>query len=67
MSNPLTYFGSENRVTKRSENTDLRITPRTDVQWGRPLFKAPALATPRQREEELRFAADFRTKDWLKR
>ncbi len=68
MSNlPFHLFGTDSRVSNRGDSTDLRIASRTDVQWGRPLFKAPSLPTPTQRADELRFSSDFRTKDWLKR
>ena len=64
---PFQFLGSEDRITSRGDETELRVTRRTDLTWGRPLFQAPVLRNPRQREEDLRFAADFRTKDWLKR
>jgi hypothetical protein len=43
-----------------------RVTPRTDLQWGRPQFRAPRLLTPEQRLKDLQFAADFRAKDWMR-
>lgn len=43
-----------------------RVTPRTDLQWGRPQFRAPSLLTPQQRLKDLEFSADFRSKDWLR-
>ena len=63
---PFQFFGPEDHIATKDE-TDLRVTRRTDLTWGRPLFHAPILVSPRQRAEDLRFAADFRTKDWMKR
>ena len=63
MTLPFSLFGQSNRVTSEQLDSLPRITPRTDLQWGRPLFQAPSLPTPRQRLEDLNFASDFRSKD----
>jgi hypothetical protein len=33
----------------------LALAQRTDVQWGRPIFRAPALPSPQQLHNELPF------------
>lgn len=38
----------------------LRIVSRRDIQWGTPVFRAPALPTPSQLSRELPFTEDFR-------
>lgn len=64
MTLPFSLFGQSNRVTPECLDSSFpRIAPRTDLQWGRPLFQAPSLPSPRQRLEDLRFASDFRSKD----
>ncbi|HTB80006.1 MAG TPA: hypothetical protein VK717_03885 [Opitutaceae bacterium] len=37
----------------------LRIVARKDVQWNRPVFKAPSLPTPQQLGGDLPFSAHF--------
>lgn len=37
----------------------LRVVTRKDVQWNRPIFKAPSLPTPQQMSSEIPFAAQF--------
>ena len=67
MNIPFTLFGQSNRITPGDTEMSPKITPRTDLQWGRPLFQAPSLPTPSQRLEEMRFASDFRNKDRFSR
>lgn len=43
----------------------ISIVPRTDVQWGGPIFRAPALPTPHQMGNELPFFVNFRSKPKL--
>jgi hypothetical protein len=38
------------------------VVPRHDVQWCRPVFKAPVLASPRQWKREAPFSAAFPVK-----
>ncbi len=64
---PFTLFGQSNRITPGDTDAAPRITPRTDLQWGRPLFQAPSLPTPNQRLEELRLNSEFRAKDRFSR
>jgi hypothetical protein len=40
----------------------LRVVPRTEVQWGGPIFRAPALPTPHQLGCELPFFVNFGSK-----
>ena len=37
----------------------IHVVTRTDVQWGGPVFKAPALPTPHQLSSELPFSVNF--------
>ena len=46
----------------------LPITPTADVNWNRPVFRAPTLPTPHQFNRELPFSVNFRCKDlWANR
>lgn len=38
------------------------VVTRTDVQWGSPVFRAPALPTPNQLSRELPFTENLRPK-----
>lgn len=38
------------------------VVPRHDVQWGRPIFRAPTLASPKQWHREKPFGAAFPAK-----
>jgi hypothetical protein len=40
----------------------IRIVPRSDVQWGGPIFRAPALPTPHQLGSDVPFFVNFRSK-----
>ena len=40
----------------------VRVVPRTEVQWGGPIFRAPALPTPLQANSELPFFVNFGSK-----
>ena len=37
----------------------VQLVARGDVQWGRPIFRAPALPTPLQLSSELPFSVNF--------
>jgi hypothetical protein len=65
MSIPFHLFTLQSRKASAGDD-DLRVPPRTDMQWDRPLFRPPSLPALRQRTEELRFDADFRAKDWTR-
>ena len=45
----------------------IRVVRQKDVQWNRPVFRAPSLPTPRQFYSEIPFSANFRAKDFLRR
>lgn len=45
--------------TQRDSESVSVVRP-TDLQWGAPLFRAPALPTPRQLCSELPFTVNFR-------
>jgi hypothetical protein len=47
MNLPLHLFRLEPAPTAR-EGEIVRLAASADVQWGRPVFRAPALPTPRQ-------------------
>ena len=38
----------------------VHVVTRRDVQWGTPVFRAPALPTPNQLSRELPFTESFR-------
>lgn len=38
----------------------VRVVTRSDIQWGTPIFRAPALPTPHQLSRELPFTENFR-------
>jgi hypothetical protein len=40
----------------------IRVVPRTEVQWGGPIFRAPALPTPHQIVSDVPFFVNFRLK-----
>jgi hypothetical protein len=40
--------------------------PRHDVQWNRPVFRAPSLPNPTQIWSDIPFTAHFRAKDIVK-
>jgi hypothetical protein len=44
------------------DSATIHVVTRTDVQWGGPIFKAPALPTPHQMSSELPFSVNFCSK-----
>lgn len=46
----------------RCDSEAIHFVPRTDVQWGGPIFKAPALPTPHQLSSDLPFSVNFSSK-----
>jgi hypothetical protein len=42
------------------DSETVHVVSRADVQWGTPIFRAPALPTPRQFNSELPFTVNFR-------
>jgi hypothetical protein len=58
MNSPLHYL----RLTppeRPAEGEMLRVVRPVDVQWGAPIFLAPALPTPLQLGNEVPFTANF--------
>lgn len=52
------------RTGSRETTADaLPIVPTADVNWNRPVFRAPTLPTPQQFHRELPFSVNFRNKD----
>lgn len=49
-------------TSNQADSGLIRIVPRTEVQWGGPIFRAPALPTPHQLGCELPFFVNFRSK-----
>lgn len=47
---------------QQRDSETVHIVTRTDVQWGNPVFRAPALPTPHQLNSELPFTVNFRGK-----
>ena len=41
------------------ENTRVHVTTRTNVQWDKPVFRAPALPSTSQFHNELPFTVNF--------
>lgn len=41
------------------------VVPMHDVQWNRPIFRAPSLPSARQMFSEIPFTAQFRVKDFV--
>ena len=59
MHSPLHYL----RLTppeRPAEGEVLRVVRPVDVEWGAPIFLAPALPTPLQLSNEVPFTANFR-------
>ena len=42
-----------------SSTESVRVVARKDVQWNRPVFKAPSLATPKQVDSDPPFVVRF--------
>jgi hypothetical protein len=50
------------RGSVHSSAESVRVVARKDVQWNRPVFKAPALPTPKQVDGDLPLVARFSKK-----
>ncbi len=48
---------------RQHDSESVHVVTRTDVQWGTPIFRAPALPTPHQLSSELPFTVNFRGKE----
>ncbi len=58
---PQHFFRLQAAPTQRDSEV-VRVVPRTEVQWGGPIFRAPALPTPHQLGSELPFFVNFPSK-----
>jgi hypothetical protein len=45
------------------DSESVHVVTRTDLQWGTPVFRAPALPTAHQISSELPFTVNFRGKE----
>jgi hypothetical protein len=61
MNFPLHLFGLAPASAPRDSET-AHVVARDEVQWDRPVFRAPALPTPRQFASELPFFVNFPSK-----
>jgi hypothetical protein len=59
MNLPLHLFRLQPAPTDRTSET-VRLATASDVQDGKPVFRAPALPTPNQLNNELPFTVNFR-------
>jgi hypothetical protein len=62
MNLPLHLFRLE-PAPEQHGGESVHVVTRTDVQWGTPIFRAPALPTPHQLSNELPFTINFRSHD----
>jgi hypothetical protein len=61
MNLPFHLFRLEPAPDQRDSEV-VHVVSRADVQWGRPVFRAPALPTPHQFSSELPFTVNFPSK-----
>jgi hypothetical protein len=63
---PFHFFRLEPAPAQR-DSESIRVVRHKDMQWERPVFRAPTLPTPRQLFSEIPFSANFRAKDFARR
>jgi len=61
MNLPFTFFRSESAATPAGGPVP-HVAPRTDVQWGGPVFRAPALPAPDHLHSALPFTVNSLSK-----
>lgn len=66
MNLPFHLFRLQSDPTQRDTET-VHLAATADVNWNRPVFRAPALPTPHQLCCELPFSVNFRAKDRVAR
>jgi len=66
MNLPFHLFRLSPAPSQRDSET-VHIATTADVNWNRPVFRAPALPTPHQFSSELPFSVNFRAKDHLQK
>ncbi len=65
MNQPFHLFRLQPAPTQRDSET-IHFATTTDVNWNRPVFRAPALPTWHQFTSDLPFFVNFRAKDGSK-
>jgi len=65
--NALLHFFRLQPARETRDGALVRIVPRTEVQWGGPVFRAPALPTRQQLGSEIPFFVNFPSKPRLTR
>lgn len=60
--NPVTHLFRLQPSPDHRDSETVHLVCRTDVQWGTPVFRAPALPTAHQFSSELPFTVNFRGK-----
>ena len=60
--NAILHFLRLQTAPETRDATLVRLVPRSDVQWGGPVFRAPTLLTPKQIRNELPFSVNFSSK-----
>lgn len=60
--NALLHFLRLQSAPETRDAAIIRIVPRTEVQWGGPVFRAPALPTRQQLGSEIPFSVNFSSK-----
>lgn len=60
MNSPLHLLGLRREPLVQSGVEAVQLVRPTDVQWGAPIFRAPALPTPQQISSEIPFTVNFR-------
>jgi len=63
---PFHVFRLESDPSQRDSEA-VHLVRNRDLQWDRPVFRAPTLPTPRQLYNELPFSVNFRTRDCARR
>ena len=66
MNLPFHLFRLQSSPSPRAGET-VHLATTADVNWNRPVFRAPALPTPRQFSSDLPFSVNFRAKDRAER
>lgn len=60
--NPATHLLRLHPSPNHRDSESIHLVAQTDVQWGTPVFRAPALPTAHQFSSELPFTVNFRGK-----
>jgi hypothetical protein len=66
MHSPFHFFHPEADPSAR-DSAVVHLVKSRDLQWDRPVFRAPTLPTPHQLFNELPFSVNFRTRDCVRR